>query len=152
MVLISAKSTTYGISYRSFDVSFILFNRAVLDSHYIVDQTFQKCSQRSITLRMTHSLEPVSNKVSDSSIEPQRCVCFGRAVSSLCGNVQNKLYRAVKCRALPWPLRNGDSFPCCHCVDILPISTCSIIIKGQTWCLSCIVFYYSVSSAIDGIL
>ncbi len=107
---------------------------------YTVDQTFLKCSQRSITLRMTHSLEPVSNKVSDSSIEPQRCVCFGRAVSSLCGNVQNKLYRAVKCRALPWPLRNGDSFPCCHCVDILPISTCSIIIKGQTWCLSCIVF------------
>ncbi len=71
-------------------------------------------------------------------------VIFGRAVSSLCGNVQNKLYQAVKCRALPWPLRDGDFFPCCHCVDILPISAtivyCSIIIKSQTWYLTCIVF------------
>ncbi len=50
----------------------------------------------------------------------------------------------MKCRALPWPLRDGDFFPCCHCVDILPISAtivyCSIIIKSQTWYLTCIVF------------
>lgn len=67
-------------------------------------------------------------------------VVFGRAVSSLCGNVQNKLYQAVKCRALPWPLRNWGFFSCCTVLISSTIVYCAIIIKGQTRCLTCIVF------------
>ncbi len=120
---------------------------------YTVDQTFLKCSQRSITLIMTHSLEPVSNKVSDSSIEPQRCVCVLDVRWARCVGMCR-----INCTGL-WNVE--------HCHDRSETETLSLVatvltsspfppvpslLKARRGVYPVLFLYYSVSSAIDVIL